>query len=70
MTKVKVVWSAEALVDLETIYDFLAEHSPVASQNVIEKILSRTRQIETFPESGAIQSIGLKEYRYLVEGKL
>jgi len=53
--KVHVIWSTEALVDLETIYDFLAEDSPLAAQNVTEKILSRARQIEILPESGAIQ---------------
>ncbi len=71
MKKVQVIWSTEALVDLETIYDFLVEHSQEAAQNVIEKILSRARQIETFPESGAIQlelKNADKEYRYLVEG--
>lgn len=69
MKKVQVIWSTEALVDLEVIYDFLAEHSQQAAQNVIEKILSRARQIETFPESGIIQLKSTdKEYRYLVEG--
>lgn len=67
-----MLWSEHALADLETIYDFLAEHSQQAAQNIIEKILRRVRQIETFPESGAIQ-LTLKEagkqYRYLVEGK-
>lgn len=71
MKNVKVIWSREALVDLETIYDFLAEQSPSAAQNVIENILSRASQIETFPESGAMQlklKIADKEYRYLGEG--
>ncbi|CAN5387135.1 type II toxin-antitoxin system RelE/ParE family toxin [soil metagenome] len=71
MKRVQALWSAEALVDLETIYEFLAEQSPQAAQNVIEKILSRVRQIETFPESGAMQPTLKstdKEYRYLVEG--
>lgn len=71
MRKVQVIWSTEALVDLETIYDFLAKDSPQAAQNVIEKILSRARQIEIFPESGAIQpelTNADQEYRYLVEG--
>lgn len=69
--KVRVVWSTEALVDLEVIYDFLAEHSQQAAQSVIEKILSRVKRIETFPESGGTQFV-LKNkergYRYLVEG--
>jgi len=68
--KVQVIWSTEALVDLEVIYDFLAEKSATAAQRITEGILDRTRQIETFPESGArqetIKTTG-KIYRYLVE---
>jgi plasmid stabilization system protein ParE len=69
--RVQVIWSGEALNDLETIYDFLAENSQPAAQRIVESILSRTRQLESFPESGAKQQaikLGDKEYRYLVEG--
>ena len=71
MKKVHVTWSTEALVDLETIYDFLAERSQSSAQNVVEKLLSRSRQIETFPESGVEQrelQRADRQYRYLVEG--
>jgi plasmid stabilization system protein ParE len=68
--KVQVIWSTGALVDLEVIYDFLAEKSATAAQRITEGILNRIRQIETFPESGArqetIRTTG-KIYRYLVE---
>jgi toxin ParE1/3/4 len=69
--KARVIWSDEALNDLETIYDFLAEKSQPAAQKIIESILSRSRQLESFPESGAKQEAikaGGKAYRYLVEG--
>jgi plasmid stabilization system protein ParE len=68
--KVQVIWSTGALVDLEVIYDFLAEKSGAAAQRITESILDRTRQIETFPESGARQQTiksTEKIYRYLVE---
>jgi plasmid stabilization system protein ParE len=52
--KAQVIWSIEALVDLETIYYFLAEKSEQAAQRITENILARIEQIETFPESGAI----------------
>ena len=71
MKKAQVIWSDEALNDLETIYDFLAEKSPTAAQRIVENILSRSKQLESFPESGAKQETikaGSKEYRYLVEG--
>ena len=69
MTKAQVVWSDEALNDLETIYDFLAENSQPAAQRIVESILSRSGQLETFPESGTKEAIKSndKVYRYLVE---
>jgi toxin ParE1/3/4 len=69
--KAHVIWSDEALNDLETIYDFLAEKSQPAAQRIVESILSRSKQLESFPESGAKQEAtksGSGEYRYLVEG--
>jgi plasmid stabilization system protein ParE len=71
--KSHVIWSAEALVDLEIIYDFLAEKSALSAQRIVESILERTKQLESFPESGSKQEglkNKLKEYRYLVEGNV
>ena len=71
MKKLQVIWSAEALVDLETIFDFLAEKSQQAAQRIIESMLARAKQLETFPESGARHDVvksESKQYRYLVEG--
>jgi plasmid stabilization system protein ParE len=71
MKKAQVIWSDEALNDLETIYDFLAEKSQSAAQRITENILGRTKQLEAFPESGPKQETikaSDKEYRYLVEG--
>ena len=71
MKQIRVIWSSEALEDLETIYDFLAESSQQAAQNVSERILLRVRQIEDFPQSGVLHRSlkgNNREYRYLVEG--
>lgn len=71
MKKVQVIWSDEAFIDLQTIYDFLEEKSQPAAQRIIESILSRSRQLESFPESGTKQETVKAttiEYRYLVEG--
>lgn len=71
MKKVQVIWSDEALIDLGAIYDFLEEKSQPTAQRIVETILSRSKQLESFPESGTKQET-LKatknEYRYLVEG--
>jgi plasmid stabilization system protein ParE len=69
--RINVIWSNEALTDMEIIYDFLAEKSQLAAQRIIENLLARTIQLEAFPESGAIDerlSRKGKSYRYLVEG--
>jgi toxin ParE1/3/4 len=55
--KAQVIWLSQALDDLEIIYDFIEEQSPLAAQRVITTIVSRTRQLETFPESGAVHSL-------------
>lgn len=67
----QVVWSDEALADLEIIHDFIAEQSHSAAQRTVEGILRRSGQLESFPDSGAkLQPMKSteKEYRYLVEG--
>jgi plasmid stabilization system protein ParE len=69
--KVQVIWTDESLGDLEAIYDFIAEKSPHAAKKVARSILARTRQLETFPESGSAQETNKtlsRSYRYLVEG--
>lgn len=71
MKVAQVIWSNQALNDLEIIYDFSAEKSLSAAQRAVESILDRTCQLESFPESGAkyeLINIGSNEYRYLVEG--
>ncbi|WP_162339536.1 type II toxin-antitoxin system RelE/ParE family toxin [Cyclobacterium salsum] len=71
MKKVQVIWTDESLGDLEAIYDFLVAKSPQAAKMLAISILARTRQLETFPESGSPQDTDKtvsRSYRYLVEG--
>jgi toxin ParE1/3/4 len=71
VTKAKVIWTEQAIADLEVVYDFLAEKSPAGAQQVVESILKRTAQLETFPDSGIVVqrlSTSDKLYRMLVEG--
>lgn len=66
----KVIWSEEAFNDLDNIYDFIALNSLKGASLTIGRILSRTKQLETFPRSGSIVEAlhSENEYRYLVEG--
>ena len=67
----KVIWTIRALKDLELISDYYLEISIKASEKIISGILGRTRQLETFPESGRKYESPQKTkltYRRLVEG--
>ncbi|WP_339925912.1 type II toxin-antitoxin system RelE/ParE family toxin [uncultured Cyclobacterium sp.] len=57
--------------DLEIIYDFIAEKSRKSAKNVVQSILAKTRQLETFPESESPHETNISivgSYRFLVQG--
>jgi toxin ParE1/3/4 len=67
--KVTVIWSEHALNNLDIIFDFLSEKSVKSAEKTVSLILSRTNQLELFPESGQKQENISSSviYRYLVE---
>jgi addiction module RelE/StbE family toxin len=48
----RVVWSARALADVESIAAFISSDSPAYAKIVVKKIVKLTRQLARFPESG------------------
>ena len=70
MKKATVIWSANALKDLDIVFEFHAEKSLKAAEKIISSLLARTEQLETFPESGKVEELisSSKTYRYVVEG--
>jgi toxin ParE1/3/4 len=69
--RAKLIWSKEALYDLEAIFDFIAEKSVQAAPRVVERIIAKATQLESFPESGPVEQSSKNrkmESRYLVEG--
>ena len=71
MTSHKVIWSDKSLNDLELAYDFLAEKSQIAANQMIDEVFERVTQLEHYPLSGPVESLLShlkKEYRYLVSG--
>jgi toxin ParE1/3/4 len=48
----RVVWSARALADVESIAAYIASDSPAYAKIVVKKILKLTRQLARFPQSG------------------
>lgn len=49
---VRIVWLPEALEDIERLYDFLKEKSPVAVMRAAQTILQGARILEEAPEAG------------------
>lgn len=47
-----VVWTDSAKRRLRLIHDYIAQHAPDAADNVVRRVLRRSRQIAEFPQSG------------------
>ena len=47
-----VVWTNSAKRRLRLIHDYIAQHAPDAANNVVRRVLRRSRQIAEFPQSG------------------
>ncbi len=50
----KVVWSPEAIEDLEAIAEYIERDSEFYARAVVSKILDMTRSIKDFPKIGRI----------------
>lgn len=48
----RVVWSAQALRDLENIRDYIAQDSPTYARSFVGRLLQTTRHLPQFPLSG------------------
>ncbi|MBZ0255196.1 type II toxin-antitoxin system RelE/ParE family toxin [bacterium] len=50
----RIIWSPEAVEDLESIHDFIARDSTAYAKSVVERIIQTAKQIPQFPYSGRI----------------
>lgn len=48
----KVIWTDEAVRNLETIFDYVAKDSPAIAAAVVSRIIERSEQMGAFPLSG------------------
>lgn len=48
----ELIWSAEAILDLESIYDYIARDSPLYAQQQVERIYNSAERLCKFAESG------------------
>lgn len=71
MSSTPVIWTSEAFSDLESIFDFIHSQSSNAAVGIVKAVLARARQLQQYPESGALHPAihqNSSKYRYLVEG--
>jgi len=65
----KVIWSPQALEDLESIFTFIARDSADRAALFIERIIESTDRLQDFPTSGRIiEEINKKECREIIYG--
>jgi plasmid stabilization system protein ParE len=70
--EIKIIWSLKAKYQLHTIFDYYqANASTTVAESLVSKILSRTRNLSTFPLIGKCEELLLdhpNKFRYVVEG--
>jgi len=65
----KVLWTHAAVVQLETIHNYLAQTSPEYARRIVDRLTKRSIQIGSFPFSGRmVPEYELNEVRELIEG--
>jgi plasmid stabilization system protein ParE len=65
----KVLWTATALRHLTDIYEYIARDSTRYAKRMVDRITARSKQIATFPESGAmVAEYGDPRIREVIEG--
>ena len=50
----RILWSPQALLDLESIRDYIARDSPSNAELVIRRLVAAVERLEAFPQSGRI----------------
>jgi len=50
----RVIWSPQALRDLESIRDLIAQDSPLYAGLVVQRLVASVERLGVFPESGRI----------------
>lgn len=67
----RIVFTEEAIKNLDDIYDYYQEIAPPVAYKIIEAIIERANQLINFPDSGPeepyLKHLGLG-HRHLIEG--
>ncbi|MCB1037885.1 MAG: type II toxin-antitoxin system RelE/ParE family toxin [Acidobacteria bacterium] len=66
----KVVWTEEAVRDLEELGAFIADDSPAKAHRILRRLHRHASKLESFPERGRIvpelRDLGLSRWRELL----
>ena len=66
---VKLIWTAFALEDLRLIHEYISLDSKRYADRLVEKLITRVDQLESFPKSGRVVPEFNSEFiRELIEG--
>lgn len=60
----KLIWTKQAIADLNAAYDYVAEASPESAGIIIERIEKSLDSLQQFPEMGRLGRV--KETRELI----
>jgi plasmid stabilization system protein ParE len=50
----RILWSPQALSDLESIRDYIAHDSPRYAELVLRRLVAAVDRLEEFPKSGRV----------------
>ena len=50
----RLIWTAPALADLESIADYIALDKPEAARNYVRRVFQAVERLSQFPRSGSI----------------
>lgn len=50
----KINWTKEAMINLQQIEDFISAENPEAATNLVDKLISLTKDLSRFPKKGRV----------------
>jgi toxin ParE1/3/4 len=66
---VKVLWTATARKQLQSIHDYISQDSELYAQRMVDRLTRRSEQIAAFPASGRmVPEMEVPEIRQVIEG--
>ncbi len=65
----RIIWTPQALDDLESLLDYISKESPVAAKRFAQKIIQRVDLLENQPFLGSyIAEDDTRTYRQVIQG--